>query len=700
MSSLIDRKPAYLGCVIGLMMLVGASAVSAETLLEPKRDYLLGASEVVWGVTTQANGTAFVLDYGDGSAQQTGTVADRSYIAFNHTFAGSGPLTIQLCVGAGASIPGCTGELATVAVNVFNPLSLTPTDLRGLNINRAIQDGLRFFWQNQTSRAANFPASPTTNWPLGYSQVEESLIVLAFENHGYLLPNDDSVPTGVYEKYVVRRGLNNLINNLTKLTIDTTPNGGDPCAGAGIEPHPCTGLLSNATGLDGYEQSIAILPLSGSNALSRHVAEITGTGSAGFVVGKTYGEVLQRMVDAMAWGQIDVLNTSRGGWGYTFNSGTADGSTLGWNMLALLDAGPQVTVPSFVKTEFSSPGNAGPTMSNSDGTFDYNPASGASPGGDNLPNMARVGVGLQANFYMGNIGAGNPAVDAGVNAASLRWVSISGLPSEYTATCGGVTTNNKGCAYAMFNVFKGLKLQGITSLPAVAAPPAQAHPAIADWYAEYVDFLVSTQTSPTTQTGGQWGSLLWSCCGGTSVNGISALAELILAPVTLTTPDPGLFSTVGLSPATATNPRFTDHTVTALVQSSSHAPIAGATVGFKVLTGPNMGASGTCVPASCISGADGTVMFTYHDTAGVGHDTIQANIGPLLSNIVDKFWIIPAMKCDANSDGVVDMTDLAIIRAANGQVASGPTDPRDGNSDGVINVLDVRYCQLRLTPPK
>src|SRR5438093_9440271 len=108
MSSLSDQKRALgRGCAIALLFLIGATSASAETLLMPKRDYLMGASEVVWGVTTQANGTAMVLDYGDGSQTALGTtVADRSYIAFNHTYGISGPMTVQLCVGAGAAIPG------------------------------------------------------------------------------------------------------------------------------------------------------------------------------------------------------------------------------------------------------------------------------------------------------------------------------------------------------------------------------------------------------------------------------------------------------------------------------------------------------------------------------------------------------------------------------------------------------------------
>jgi hypothetical protein len=256
----------------------------------------------------------------------------------------------------------------------------------------------------------------------------------------------------------------------------------------------------------------------------------------------------------------------------------------------------------------------------------------------------------------------------------------------------------------MYNVFKGLKLHGITTIAGIGRPAGPGAIAADDWYADYVDWLIGHQHIPTNTTGGDWAytndanGMAFSCCASPESAPDTAIAELILAPVALIAPDPGLFSTVGLSPATATNPVGTDHTVTAFAQSATNTPVPGATIGFTVVSGPNAGASGTCNPASCTTGADGKVSFTYHDTNGAGHDTIQANIGTLKSNIVDKFWIVPTIKCDANGDGVVTTADLIIIRNANGQVASGPTDPRDGNSDGVINVLDVRYCQLRLTP--
>ncbi len=50
-----------------------ATAVHAETLLMPNRDYLMGTSEVVWGISTLPNGTAFTLDYGDGSPRRPAT---------------------------------------------------------------------------------------------------------------------------------------------------------------------------------------------------------------------------------------------------------------------------------------------------------------------------------------------------------------------------------------------------------------------------------------------------------------------------------------------------------------------------------------------------------------------------------------------------------------------------------------------------
>lgn len=59
---------------------------------------------------------------------------------------------------------------------------------------------------------------------------------------------------------------------------------------------------------------------------------------------------------------------------------------------------------------------------------------------------------------------------------------------------------------------------------------------------------------------------------------------------------------LALTPATATNPVGTTHTVTAKVTNPDDTPRSGVEVDFLV-TGANAGATGTCAPASCVSTA-------------------------------------------------------------------------------------------------
>jgi hypothetical protein len=368
-------------------------------------------------------------------------------------------------------------------------------------------------------------------------------------------------------------------------------------------------------------------------------------------------------------------------------------------MLGLLDAqSAGAVIPPFVKTRFN---NLLTTQMNTNGTWDYQ-ADGAQGSGGS---MSRVGVSMQGMAFMG-ITAPDPRITATETYITQNWTTQVGPYDYYCHTGGTPSVFNKGCGYAMFNIFKGLKYYGVATLPGIGRPAGGASgfdgtPAD-DWYADYVDNLLSNQHSPTSATGGGWdvnNPPYMSFSGyGNSPTASTALAELILSPVAFVLPDAALFASVGLSETTDTNLVNTDHTVTASAQSSSNQGVPGATINF-VVSGTNAGATGTCAPVNCTTGADGKVSFTYHDTNGLGNDTIQAFIGSLGSNSVTKHWIAAApIRCDANNDKVINQADLLIIRNANGQAASGPSDPRDGNGDGVINVADVRYCQLRLTP--
>lgn len=97
-------------------------------------------------------------------------------------------------------------------------------------------------------------------------------------------------------------------------------------------------------------------------------------------------------------------------------------------------------------------------------------------------------------------------------------------------------------------------------------------------------------------------------------------------------------SNITLTPATATNPVGTDHTVTATVKDSTGAALSGKTVTFTVESGPNVGATGTAVT----NGA-GQATFTYHDSGGAGTDSISAvfttDAGAQQKATAEKIWV-------------------------------------------------------------
>ena len=604
-----------------LLLLVTSVSASAETLMMPKRDARMGVPVVVWGVHTQAGSPACTLDFGDATPVANCTGMDRSYTAFTHTYATQGTFTATLTVGS---------EVATVAVRVFD-VSLLPGGAagdanRGLGINMAIEDGLRYLWTSQSSRAANFPAAVTTNWGNGYVEAEAALIVLAFENHGYSL-SGNVAPTGLYEKYVVRRGLNYVMSWLGSITLNGQP-AGNPCVGGlGVAAGDCGGLTTSRGDHRGYIGAVVMLPFAASGALTRINTEVGGA-----TAGMTFGQILQRLTNTQVWGMTD-SGEGRGGIGYNHNGGQFDGSTVGWGVLAFLDAeAAGATLPAFARTEFAFGLNY---ALNTDGSFDYNVWSG----GSSSDGPHKAGIGLQGLFFINDSGPRVALVKANINS---WWNGPTGGIGANGWGCGGIpgipypNDTNKGCAYSMFNNFKGLKLAGIATLPGVTRPAGPGTQPAGDWYADYQDWLVSNQPAPNTLGGGGWGSVMgFSCCySGDSIE--TAIAELILSPVALVLPDAEKFGAFGLSPATNTALELTTHTVTAKAESTGGTPVPGATVNFLILTGPNAGLTGTDTTDS-----NGEATFTYTDAGPVGTvgtDTIQASIGSLTSNIVKMIW--------------------------------------------------------------
>ncbi len=131
---------------------------------------------------------------------------------------------------------------------------------------------------------------------------------------------------------------------------------------------------------------------------------------------------------------------------------------------------------------------------------------------------------------------------------------------------------------------------------------------------------------------------------------------------------------ITLAPATGSGTECAGHTVTADVfqGAAPFAAISGVTVTFDVISGPNMGMSGTDV-----TDAAGMATFTYPGTGGPGTDTIQASFvdasATQFSNTVSRTWTASALDCnlnatpdeceigwdqDCNGNGTADLCDL------------------------------------------
>ena len=630
--ALWSRTVALVGLAAVVEFTLGISVASATTLIMPNRQALMGTAIVVWGNTTLANGTADSIDCGNGTVTPGPTVTDQSYISGTCTYAAAGNFNAVITVGA---------ESATAVIDVRDPATLSAFDLRAVKINMAIEDGLRALYFNQFNRAAAFTTNLTSwasaNGGSNYTNRSTALATLAIQNHGHAV---NGAATDIFVP-VVQRGLNWLFDKVIQRDLTPCDEGGgaNPCVAV---PAPVnTGLSAPMDGNDGYATPIfaAAIGAATASAPANVVAAGLGSANSNFVAGKTYAEVLQRIVNAVSWGQSGdgAAAVNGGGWYYNLQPGgsLSDGSTMGWAMLGLENAAAAgATIPAFVKTRYAT---ALSRQLNNNGGMDYqvdgSPITTTS-------NMAKTGIGLQGLSFTGAAGA-DPRVTAAKGYLVRNW-NAQVDPIDFTCAGGTPTTTNKGCGYPMFNVFKGLRLYGVNTLPGIGRAAGPGPIPADDWYADYVDNLLANQHNPTNPTGGEWStaapSMGWSCCDSDQT-GITAMAELILAPTAFVQPSSLTLAGGG------TNPLGVFATVTATATTGAGAPAPGVTVTFAVLSGPDAGAI-TCLETggnTNTTDAAGQARCTYKDTTVVGTDNVQASIGLLTSNVVILIWILAAI---------------------------------------------------------
>jgi len=303
-------------------------------------------------------------------------------------------------------------------------------------------------------------------------------VLLSFIEEGH-------TPTsGTAYSTTVTNGLNWIWQNGVKqVSISNQPAGNPDSNGTGFGYKFNT--IAGPQNYDNYNTGI-VLP-----ALVRAEATNTVINSPGSLVnGQTYGQVIQEVVDYLAYSQADGPNEPpRGGWRYTTNQNSADNSVSQWPPLALLYAeGVGINAPGFVKDELKkwlqysqndTTGGAGYT----------------GPGGGETTTL-RTGSWLVQAAYAGNL---SPAeIQAALNYLDTNWQS----PQTFNEL------------YGMWAVYKGLETWiGIDNMTEISnLRPGNCGGDVnnpnhgCNWWEDMNERLVTTQIASGAWTLGSLGS--------------------------------------------------------------------------------------------------------------------------------------------------------------------------------------------------
>lgn len=229
---------------------------------------------------------------------------------------------------------------------------------------------------------------------------------------------------------------------------------------------------------------------------------VIGMGSAA-VVGMTWAELMQDLVDWFSWGQVEPnRGTHRGGWRYDANYSTSDNSTAQWGALPYLYAGAWgLGSPNYVRNELALWADYVQNDTNGGSGYD-------SP--TYLVNESKTG-GLLLEFAV----IGRPANDPSVLAA------INYLNNTWNNSANSTWNGNLNHPYAMWAIYKGLSVYGLTSQVNSAGASIlvgrgidaatggytigfDEDPLVSatdDWYSHYCDLLVSIQNANGSWTG-------------------------------------------------------------------------------------------------------------------------------------------------------------------------------------------------------
>jgi len=412
----------------------------------------------------------YAWDFGDGSPVETGAVSDPYAIEARHTYVGNiGNLFVAtLTVSDDDGNSGSDQYL----VKIGDGADLT------IRVNVAIDEGL---WKlHKDMQRGTFPdGAPYGYWPYGGNSVAATAASTeAFEIQGSL-PTGDPGEDPYAE--TVQRGLNYVLSELYRSDV---AQGGDCPQGNPDANSNGYGLLSS--GITMYESGMSLMVLSSSGCPGC----IAATGISE-VVGRSYLDIAQDMVDAFAYCQTDPSQgVYRGGWRYGCNSWDSDNSVSQWPVIGMESAEANfgdegLVVPAFVKGELSLWIDY--IQNDVDGDW-MDGGSGYTDPWDWV-NVAKTGGLLCEIKFVGDTTATQRAQDA-VDFIDRQW----DIDGEHFPPANSY--------YAFYSVMKGFRLMGIETISPLNDPSGL------DWYADpargYAQHIVSDQNPDGAWYGGYW----------------------------------------------------------------------------------------------------------------------------------------------------------------------------------------------------
>ena len=400
----------------------------------------------------RGDATEYKWEYGDGGETAWMPIANPYNLAVQHAYNG---VPDQLFI-ATLRVRNGGGEESsdTYPIRMFVSTDLRNNDHLEVRRNMAIDEGL--WWLHTRLVRSDYAAgAPGFGQPYGYWQpgyyplAATGSGIEAFQLSGHTVLSDYN-----NDPYVetVQRAMNYLLYNIRSYPITVQPAGDPDTNGNGI------GLVANneATSRQTYIGGICMAALASSGA-PNVVAKV---GNAD-VVGRTYANIVQDMVDFFAYGQVD-SGWGRGGWRYYANYSESDMSTAQWPPLGMLAAERNMhgTVPDFVRSELQLWLNTAQTLAahNDNGGFAY-----TYPNSTTWYNITKQGAGLICYEFLYLTPSATEAEYAGklanFQADPKVQAAIGFIYRHWNDTGGGWDhTRLHGNSYGMYGIQKAMRM--------------------------------------------------------------------------------------------------------------------------------------------------------------------------------------------------------------------------------------------------